>query len=127
MAKNKFLDDFLIEKFEVTDKIVDYYKKNPDELNLIIDKEHFDYKYLSFFFVFGLFLTIISRLFAYFFKDIWGDFINDVILDVSSELGIAIFGGAVTAYLLGNLQKRQYKENVNFRNEIKKRIKKPYE
>ncbi len=118
----QILDDFLLEKLEVTDEIIYYYKKYPEKLDLIIDKEHFDYKYLSYFFIFGLALTIISRLLSYFFKDIWGEFINDVILDVSSELGIAIFGGAITAYLLGNLQKRQYKENIDFRNEIKKRL-----
>ncbi len=47
---------------------------------------------------------------------------NDVMLDVSSELGIAIFGGTVTAYLLEVLQAKQYRENVAYRNAIKARL-----
>lgn len=69
------------------------------------------------------YLTLASRLFKFFFVGQWSDFVNDVILDVFSELGIAIFGGAITAFILENLQRRQYKENVAFRNEILKIIK----
>ncbi len=122
MTKNNTFDRLFLEKRKITDEVVDYYRKNPGELDLIIDQEHFDNKFLSYFFVFGLVLTIGSRVIAYFFESIWGKFMNDVVLDVSSELGIAIFGGAVTAYLLGNLQKKQYKENVAYRNAIKARL-----
>ncbi len=107
---------------EVTDEILEYYRKNPDELDLLIDKEDFNIKFLSYFFVIGLVITIGSRILAFVFADVWGEFINNVVLDVSSELGIAIFGGAITAYLLEYLQKKQYEENIAFRNEIKKRL-----
>ncbi len=122
MKKHNALDRFFLEKLEITDEVIEFYQKNPDELDLIIDQEHFDNKFLSYFFILGLMITIGSRVLAYFFEDIWGKFMNDVVLDVSSELGIAIFGGAVTAYLLGNLQKKQYKENVAYRNAIKARL-----
>lgn len=108
---------------EVTDKIVEYYRNNPNELDLIIDKEEFNINFLSFFFIIGIMLTIGARMLTFFFKDSWGAFINDVILDVASELGIAIFGGAVTAYFLEFLQKKQYDENVRYRAEIIKRMK----
>lgn len=107
---------------KITDEIVEYYRKNPAELDLIIDKEHFQIKFLSFFFILGLLLTLGSRILKYLFEDDFGPFINDVIIDVSSELGIAIFGGAITAFLLEYLQKRQYQQNLKFRNEIKARI-----
>ncbi len=106
----------------VTDEQVEYYRKNPNELDLLIDKEDFNIKFLSYFFVIGLVITIGSRVLAYMFADIWGDFTNQVVLDVASELGIAIFGGAITAYLLEYLQKKQYEDNIAFRNEIKRRI-----
>ncbi len=111
-----------VKKNEVTDEIVEYYKKNPDELDLLIDKEDFNIKFLSYFFIFGLVLTVGSRVLSFMFEDIWGDFVNHVVLDVASEVGIAIFGGSVTAYLLEYLQKKQYEENIAYRNEIKKRI-----
>ncbi len=111
-----------IKKNEVTDEVVEYYRKNPDELDLLIDKEDFNIKFLSYFFFFGLIMTVGSRVLSFMFGDIWGDFVNNVLLDVVSEIGIAIFGGAVTAYLLEYLQKKQYEENISYRNEIKKRL-----
>ncbi len=116
------IENLFLEKLEVTDEVVQYYQQNPDELDLIIDKEHFDNKFLSYFFLLGLSITIGSRVLSYFFEGVWGEFINNVVLDVSSELGIAIFGGAVTAYLLGSLQKKQYQQNVAFMNAIKARL-----
>ncbi len=121
-AKENLLERFLLEKPIVTDEIVAYYRKHPDELDFIIDKEKAHTKLLAFLFSLGLTITIGSRVLAYFFEDIWGKFMNDVVLDVSSELGIAIFGGAVTAYLLEVLQTKQYKENMAFRNAIKARL-----
>ncbi len=107
---------------EVTEDIVEYYRNNPDELDLLIDREDLNIKFLSYFFVIGLLLTICSRILAYYFEDVWGAFLNNVVLDVSSELGIAVFGGAVTAYLLEYQQNKQYESNKAFRQEIKKRL-----
>ncbi|PID44912.1 MAG: hypothetical protein CSB47_10730 [Proteobacteria bacterium] len=120
--KNNVLDNFLLEKTIVTDEIVEYYRQHPDELDFIIDKEKAHTKLLASLFVLGLAITIGSCVLAYFFEDIWGKFMNDVVLDVSSELGIAIFGGAVTAYLLEILQAKQYRENIAYRNAIKARL-----
>ncbi len=121
-AKNNIFDNLFLDKLVINEEVIEYYRRNPDELDLIIDKEHFDNKFLGYFFFLGLSITIGSRVLAYFFEDIWGKFMNDVVLDVSSELGIAIFGGAVVAYLLGSLQKKQYNENIAFRNAIKARL-----
>lgn len=116
------IDNFFLEKHEITDEVLDYYRQNPDELDLILDQENFDRSFLGYFFIFGFAISIGARVLAYFFADVWGEFVNNVVLDLFSELGIAIFGGAVTAYLLGNLQKKQYRENVAFRNKIKEKL-----
>lgn len=115
-------DDYFLEKHQVTDDLVEYYRQNPEELDLIIDQEHFDNGFLGYFFIVGFVLTVVVRIVAFFFEGSFGEFFNKVVLDLISELGIAIFGGAVTAYLLGSLQKKQYRENVRFRNAIKDRI-----
>ncbi len=120
--KQTFLDGFFFEKQEVTDEVVAYYRKNPKELDLIVDQEEYHLKFLWYFFIIGLVITMGSRILKYFFAGDWGEFVNDVILDVLSELGIAIFGGAVTAFLLEFLQKKQYERNVRYRNEIKARL-----
>ena len=43
---------------EITEEVILYYEKHPDELDLIINKEHFNAVYLGVFFVIGLVLTI---------------------------------------------------------------------
>ncbi|MEG0926251.1 hypothetical protein [Chryseobacterium sp.] len=110
------------EKTEITDKIVKFYKENPQELDLIIDKEFFYGKFIRFFFMIGIVLTVVSRLLKFLFEDTWAAFVNEVVLDIFSELGIAIFGGAITAFLLKTLKQKQYKENTAFRKEILRRI-----
>ncbi len=57
-----------IQKVEVTDKLVEYYQLNPQELDLIIDKEDFHIRFLLFFFSLGLVLTIGSRVLEFFLK-----------------------------------------------------------
>ena len=106
----------------ITNELVEYYRRNPKELDLIVDKEHFHVRFLAFFFVLGLGTTIGARILNYLFGDAWGIFVSDVVLDVASELGIAIFGGAVTAYFLEFLQKKQYEQNMRFREKIKSRL-----
>jgi len=107
---------------EITEELLDYYEKNPDELDLIINKEHFNALFLGIFFSIGIGLTLAARVVQYFYGTDLGDFVNSVILDVISELGIAIFGGAVVAYYLEFLNKKQYQQNLKFRNEIKRRL-----
>lgn len=111
------------EKTIVTDELIDYYKTHPEELDLIIDKEYFYGRFIKFFFILGIFLTVLSRVLKFVFADTWAAFINDVVLDIFSELGIAIFGGAITTFLLEKLNQKQYEQNIALRKEILDRIK----
>lgn len=104
---------------KVTKEVVDFYEENPDELDLIIDKEYFNIIFLGVFFILGISITVFARMLQYFYGVSLGDFINNVVLDVLSELGIAIFGGAIVAYLLEFLNKRQYQQNIKFRRQVK--------
>ncbi|WP_299551043.1 hypothetical protein [Seonamhaeicola sp.] len=119
----RIIDDSLWgEKTEITEEIIDFYRNNPKELDLIIDKEYFHSKFIKFFFVIGVLITVTSRLLKFFFENTWASFINEVVLDVFSELGIAIFGGAITAFILEKLKQKQYQDNLKFREEIIKKI-----
>ncbi|HAA10510.1 MAG TPA: hypothetical protein DCE41_01970 [Cytophagales bacterium] len=103
----------------ITEEVLRYYEKNPDELDLIINREAFHIAYLGIIFVLGIGATVAARMVAYFFGDQLGEFVNSVVLDVISELGIALFGGAVVAYLIEYLNKRQYQQNIKFRRQVK--------
>ena len=54
ISKKIIEESLLGEKPEVTDDIIEYYRKNPDDLDLIIDKEYFHGKFIRFFFVVGI-------------------------------------------------------------------------
>lgn len=110
------------EKTIVTDELVDYYKTHPEELDLVIDKEYFYGRFIKFFFILGIVLTVLSRVLKFVFAYTWAAFINDVVLDIFSELGIAIFGGAITTFLLEKLNQKQYEQNIALRKEILERI-----
>jgi hypothetical protein len=121
----KIIEETLLgEKPEITDEIVEYYRKNPSDLDLIIDKEYFHSKFIKFFFILGLVITVSSRVLKFLFHNTWAEFINDIVLDIISELGIAIFGGAITAYILERMKQKKYQDNVKFRNEVIEKIKK---
>jgi hypothetical protein len=89
---------------------------------LIIDQEYFYGRFIRLFFILGVGVTVISRILKYAFEDTWASFINEVILDIFSELGIAIFGGAITTFLLEKMNQKQYEQNIELRKEILKRI-----
>lgn len=121
--KNKIINNSIWgEKTIVTDELVDYYRSNPEELELIIDQEYFYGRFIRLFFILGVGVTVISRILKYAFEDTWASFINEVVLDIFSELGIAIFGGAITTFLLEKMNQKQYEQNIELRKEILKRI-----
>lgn len=123
ITEQLFENALLGNKTQITDEMLEYYRKNPGKLDEITNNSLFQIRFLAFFFIIGLILTLGTRTLKFFFEGVWGDFFNDVILDVFSELGIAIFGGAITAYYLEYLKKKQYDENVKFKREIKRRLK----
>ena len=123
-VSKKIIEETLLgDKPEITAEIVEHYRMNPDDLDLIIDKEYFHSKFIRLFFIVGLILTVCSRILKFIFQDTWAEFINDIILDIVSELGIAIFGGSIVAYILEKLKQKQYQDNVKLRNEIIQKIK----
>lgn len=63
-----------IKKQEITEEIVEYYKRNLEELDLLIDKEDLNIRFLSYFFIFGLVVTVGSRVLSFMLGDIWGKF-----------------------------------------------------
>ncbi len=107
---------------EITEEIIRHYEKNPDELDLVVNREHFNAFFLGIVFVLGLGIAVIARVLRFFYADVVGEFTDTIFLDLLSEMGNAIFGGAVVAYLIESLNKRQFQENIKFRREIKRII-----
>jgi hypothetical protein len=113
---------FVDAKQVITEADVDFYQANPEELELIIDKEVLHLRFLTYFFLVGLLMVVGSRMVIYLFADVLGSFVAEVILEVSFEMGNAVLGGVIAAFLLEYLQKKQYQENVRYRQEVLRRI-----
>lgn len=123
MFNLKDLAKLMLETKQVVTKAdVDYYQAHPEELERITDKEMLHLKFLNFFFLFGLFLVLASRIVIYMFADILGGFMTEVVLETSFEMGNAVLGGVTAAFLLEYLQKKQYEENLRYRHEVLHRI-----
>lgn len=121
--ESKSLDLLLIESYDtIPERHIDYFEENPEKLDLIVDKETIHKRHLNFFGAVSLILIVGVRTLNYFFGEQWGDFVGNVVLDVISEFGIALLGGVVTVYFLEVLQKKQYEENILYREEVLRRI-----
>ncbi|MEL6667680.1 MAG: hypothetical protein AAFP08_01845 [Bacteroidota bacterium] len=119
---DKIYDRTFASEQEITKQLVEYYESNPEELDLIIEEEEFHSGFLKFFFAFGLALTLTSRVLIVSLKGYINEFIEVVILDVISEIGIVIFGGTLVAYFIEFLKHKQFKKNQDFRNAINRKI-----
>lgn len=119
---DKIYDRTFASEQEITEELVDYYESNPEELDLIIEEEEFHSGFLKFFFALGLALTLTSRVLIVSLKGYINEFIEVVVLDVISEIGIAVFGGALVAYFIEFLKHKQFEKNQGFRNSIKRKI-----
>ncbi len=120
---NQLTERFVMQPTEIDEETVAYYREHPQELDLIINKEEFRLGFFRILFLIGLGVALGARAAAHFFPEVLGPFMVNVVLDLIFEMGNAILGGVLTAFLLEFLEARQYQENVRFRQEVKKRIK----
>ena len=107
---------------EITDAQIEFYQNHPEELDLIIDKEQLHLSFLQYFFGVGFLLMVGSRVVIYIFSDTATRFVTEVVLEATFELGNAILGGVIAAFLLEYLQKKQYEENIRYRRDVLARI-----
>ncbi len=121
IVDNLFERTFASEQ-EITEELLDFYEKNPKELDLIIEEEGFHYGFLMVFFILGLLLTVIARVVQVSLEDYFSEFFKVVVLDVISEVGIAIFGGTLVAYFIEYLGHQQHQKNKAFRNKIMQKL-----
>lgn len=107
---------------EITEELIDYYEKNPSELDLIIEEEDFQLGFLFVFFIIGLLLMVGMKSLQLFFHDELPAFVTEVLFEVFLEIGKAFLGGTIVAYFIEFLRHKQFTHNKEFRAEIKRRI-----
>lgn len=131
MKKNTKLDqDKLFIKLlfkstsEVTDEEIEYYRKYPDQIDQVTAPLNIHKIFLWA----GALLGVVVVAVAKFLKfsgslDFLSEGVLEFVIDIIYETGIALFGAAVTAYMLGVLLNKQQENATKWREEIRRRIK----
>ena len=108
---------------DVTDDEVDYFADHPDELEEVSAPVSVHIVFLWLGMLLGLALVAVSKLLKF---SGWLDSVSDggaeFMVDVVFEIGVALIGAAVTAYLLGILLNQQQRNVSTWRNEVRRRI-----
>jgi len=115
--------DYLLDKPKITPEVLSYYEKHPEEIELITDREEIQMGIIRSFFVLALILVAGAKVLTYFFKGKTPNFWIDVVLEVVFEVGNAIMGGVLAAFIMERLQKKQYEKNVRYKREVLRLLK----
>ena len=107
---------------QVTEEMVNYFEKNPSELDLLLEEEDFQLGFLFVFFIIGLFVMVLTKSIQLFLQDYLPVFVTDVLLEIFLEIGKALLGGSIVAYFIEFLRHKQFKQNKAIRDTIKQRL-----
>jgi hypothetical protein len=118
-----FLKTFLKGKGEVTQEELEYFRRHPDEIDEITAPVNVHKLFLLYGALSGILLVVLSKVLKfssvlYFARD----YLQEFLVDIVFEIGIALIGAGVTAYLLGILLNTQQENAERWRTEIRTRI-----
>jgi hypothetical protein len=114
---------FLNNSIELNPEEIEYFRKHSDEIDEITAPVNVHKIFLLFGSLLGIALVILSKIinFQTVFLVQYIHF-KEVVVDIVFEIGVALVGGGVTAFLLGILLNVQQKKAVKWRKEIRNRI-----
>ena len=107
---------------DVTEAHVEYFRENPDKLELISDREDFSVAKYALVLVAAVLLVGSSRYFSEVYNDEISQFLNGVFVDLVFEMGAALIGSVATVMFIEFQSKRQFERNLRLRLEIERRI-----
>ncbi|MEG0652187.1 MAG: hypothetical protein RR479_08185 [Acinetobacter sp.] len=119
-----FLKLFFKSSQEVTAEEVEYYREHPEQIEEVTAPVNIHKMFLWGGALLGVLLVVLSKFFKYSqmlaFRSAW---MNEFIVDIVYESGIAFIGAAITTYMMGVLLNRQQANATKWRKEIRKKIK----
>ncbi|WP_371168290.1 hypothetical protein [Aliiroseovarius sp. 2305UL8-7] len=110
-------------RYELTDADVDFFREHPEELSVLDQRTTFRLGRLAILLVLAIALFAASKLIAVKLPDRLDALINSVFVDVLFEMGAALIGALATLLFLEIQDKRQLRDNLRLRGEIRRRIK----
>jgi hypothetical protein len=118
-----FLKMFRKDKGEVTQEELEYFRRHPDEIDEIAAPVNVHKLFLIFGALSGILLVALSKVlkFSSVLYFVHG-YLQEFLVDIAFEIGIALIGAGITAYLLGILLNTQQENAELWRTEIRSRI-----
>lgn len=107
---------------DLTDRQVEYLRDHPEILDMIGDRSSLGTRHLWRLLVAAVVLVALSKLLVARFDDALGQMFADVIVDLVFEMGAALIGSVATVIFIEHREKKQFIENIQFRNAVQRRI-----
>ena len=95
---------------------------HPEILSLIGDRESLSTRHLWRILIAALALVALSKVIAVRFDNAFDQVIADTLVDLVFEMGAALIGSVATVIFIEHRQKKQYIENVKYREAVQRRI-----
>lgn len=110
-------------KSEVTEEEVEYFRKHLDEIDEVTAPLNIHKLFLGIGIGLGVLLVAISKIVAHSSSlPVLSELLHEVLVDIVFEIGVALIGAGVTAYMLGILLNAQQENAREWRRTIRKRI-----
>ena len=106
----------------LTEAQIAYLRDHPEILNLIGDRESLGTRHLWRILIAALALVALSKVIAVRFDNAFDQVIADTLVDLVFEKGDALIGSVATVIFIEHRQKKQYIENVKYREAVQRRI-----
>jgi len=108
---------------EITDAEVAYFREHPEEIDEFTAPVNVHKTFLWLGALFGTICVALSKVLKYAsFFDFLPGVVAEFLVDIVFEIGVALIGAAVTAFILGILLNQQQESAANWRAEIWRRI-----
>ena len=107
---------------EVTDVEVAYFRDHPDHIDEITAPVAVHKLFLWVGALLGTLLVGVSKVIKFSQLAIVSVGVREFVIDIVFEIGVALIGAAVTAYILGILLNQQQENAKKWRSEIRRRI-----
>lgn len=106
----------------LTEAQIAYLRDHPEILSLIGDRESLGTRHLWRILIAALALVALSKVLAVQFDNAFDQVIADTLVDLVFEMGAALIGSVATVIFIEHRQKKQYIENVKYREAVQRRI-----
>ena len=109
---------------EVSEEELAYFRAHPEQIDEITAPVNIHKMFLWLGTLLGVALVGLSKLLKFFpVLEILSAGLREFGIDIVFEIGVALIGAAVTAYILGVLLDRQQKNAARWRAEVRRRLK----